>query len=104
MKMAKNIDGFLATLWPKYRVWGEFQRGVPLLSTVHLPPTQLFGVSVTPPMQSGGLFQTFQQVSGKRFYVPIILYNDNTWYKDSCQEDQILLISYEQETVYSQTF
>ena len=24
MNMAKNIDGFLADLCPKYRLWGEF--------------------------------------------------------------------------------
>ena len=29
MKTAKNVDDFSVTLWPKYRVWGELQRGCP---------------------------------------------------------------------------
>ena len=31
MKIAKNVDDFSVTPWPKCKVWGELQRGCPLI-------------------------------------------------------------------------
>ena len=55
--MAKNVDGFSAALWHKYRVWCNYKRGCPPVEWGRRgcspsPPTQ-FRVSVSLPIQSG---------------------------------------------------